>query len=130
MEPVTTLTAILIAGATAAAKGIASEGGKECYKALKSKISDWFGSHQAPEGEMALARIENDAETWAKPLEKSLAETNAEGNAEIMELARLLHEAIQNSPQTVEGLSKFNINMSNCKVGVIGDKVKINTINL
>ena len=79
---------------------------------------------------MALSRIEEDSETWSKPLEKSLATTEATANPEIMELAESLNKAIKNSPNTVQGLSKYNINMDNCKIGVIGDNVSINTLNI
>ena len=41
-----------------------------------------------------------------------------------MELATTL------TPKTVQGLSKYNINMDNCKIGVIGDNVTIHTLSL
>jgi hypothetical protein len=130
MEPMTSLMVGLIAGATAGAKGIATQAVGDSYNLLKSKIKEYFQSKQCKEGEMALLKIEEDAETWKKPLEQSFRTTEISSNTEIIELLNRLTEAIKNSPETVQGLRKYDIKVEGGKVGIIGDNAKVDTMNL
>lgn len=131
MEPISAITGALIAGASAAVKDVASQAVKDSYQALKTKLSGLFKEKNCPEGEMALSKIEEDAEIWKPIIDKSIEKTSASEIDEIKELCERLLEAIKQSPETIQGLNQFNIKVeSGGKVGVIGNQIKIDTMNL
>lgn len=88
MEPVTLIVSALVAGASAAAKDTAGQAIKDAYQGLKSLLQKRFAGQ--PKAEAALAEHEQDPETYEKPLQKALTETNAADDEAIRQKAQEL----------------------------------------
>jgi hypothetical protein len=117
MEPVTSaVLAALAAGAAAAAKDTASVAIKDAYTGLKALVQRRFAGK--PEAEVALKAFESDPETWEKPLSKSLAETGADKDEEIIQRADQVLKLVQ-PQQTARG--KYNVQIGEGKGVQIGD---------
>lgn len=102
MEPITTtiLTA-LAAGAAAAGKDTASTAIKDAYQGLKALIQRRFAGK--PHADVVLTEHEKEPDTWKKPMEKVLTESEADKDEEIVlraqELLKLLTDPKQAGPQ-------------------------------
>ncbi len=120
MDPIELLLAALTAGAAAAIKGTASQAVKDAYGGLKALIQQHFVGK--PQAELALAEYEKDADTWKKPLQKSLAEAGVDQNGTVLTQAQQVLKLVQ--PQQV-AQGKFNIQISESKGIVIGDQAQV-----
>ena len=117
MDPVTVIITALAAGATAAAKDTASQAIKDTYTGLKSIIQKHFSGK--PETEVILQHHETDPDTWKKPLAKSLAETGASEDPNIVEVAQRLLQLVH-PEQHAQG--KFNVQITGTVQGQqVGD---------
>ncbi len=125
MEPVSVglITGTLLAGAASAAKDVGTQAVKDGYNGLKTLIQGWFKEKEQSEGEMALTNVEEKPELWKPVLEDSLVATKAVGNEEIIRAVQVLIEAMKETPEGKETLSKYNITDS--EVGAIGDHMNI-----
>lgn len=120
MEPTSLILAALAAGAAAAIQDTASQAIKDSYTGLKSLIQKRFGDRSA--AQTALTEYEKDAETWEKPLKKSLAEAGADQDEQIIKQAQQLLKLVQ-PQQVAEG--KYNIQIGEAKGVVIGDDAQV-----
>jgi hypothetical protein len=120
MEPVSLILTALAAGAAAAAKDTASQAIKDSYNGLKSLIQKRFADQ--PKAELALSEYEQDAETWEKPLQKSLAEAGADKDEELIRHAQQVLKLV-NPQQASQG--KYNVQIGEGKGIVIGDNAQV-----
>ncbi len=120
MDPVSMVLAALAAGATAAVQDTASQAVKDAYAALKALVKKRF--EKKPQAEMALAEYEKDADTWQKPLQKSLVETGADQDEAIVRQAQQVLKLI-NPQQASQG--KYNVQIGEGKGIVIGDNPQV-----
>src|SRR5664279_6178868 len=107
MDPVTLILTALAAGATAAAKDIASQAIKDAYSGLKAIIQKRFTGK--PQAEVVLREHEGDQDTSKKPLEKFLTESGADQDLEIIESAQRLLQLVH-PEQHAQG--KFNVQIT------------------
>lgn len=131
MEPITTTAIIstLAAGALAASKDVGKQAVKDAYVGLKAAIKKWFEKKAKTEGEMVLEQHEKDPDTWEKPLEKSLTDTEAAKAPEVIDAVALLKQALESSSEGRKIISKYNLNIQNSEVGIIGDRAKVGKID-
>ena len=106
MEPIMTA---LIAGATASVKGITSQLITDTYTVIKNKISEKFG--QTNQASKALEELEINPESEARKnvLAEELADLKVSEDAEIIELAKKLIQALQsetNGGQHIKNIQK------------------------
>jgi len=120
MDPISVLLAALAAGAAAATKDTASQAMKDAYAGLKALVKKRF--EKKPQAEMALAEYEKDPDTWHKPLQKSLVETEADRDEAIVRQAELLLKLV-NPQQASQG--KYNVQIGDGKGIVIGDNPQV-----
>jgi len=120
MDPIRFLLAALAAGAAAATKDTASQAMKDAYAGLKALVKKRF--EKKPQAEMALAEYEKDPDTWHKPLQKSLVETEADRDEAIVRQAELLLKLV-NPQQASQG--KYNVQIGDGKGIVIGDNPQV-----
>jgi hypothetical protein len=117
MEPISLILTALIAGATAAAKDTASQAIKDAYDSLKAVIQRRFAGK--PQAETTLQQHEVDQDTWKKPLERSLTESGAAQDPEILEKAQRVLQLVH-PEQYAQG--KFNVQTTGTVQGQqIGD---------
>lgn len=124
MEPISLITGALAAGATAAAKDTAKQAVTDAYNGLKTLIQRRFADKNDPKGQMALEEHEKDPDTWGKPLEKSLAETDAGKDENIISTANDLINALKDTPEGKTALGKFNIQADNIQSVVQTEKIE------
>ena len=120
MEPTSIILTALLAGATAAAKDTASQAIKDGYQGLKTLIQNRFSDK--PAAQTALTEYEQDADTWRKPLEKSLAESGANQDEAIIRQAQALLKLVK-PQQAAQG--KYNVQIGEGKGTVIGDNAQV-----
>ena len=119
MDPISTIVTALVAGATASAKDTASDAIKDAYSGLKSIIKKKFGGDAMAES--TLEAHAKDSDTWEKPLNKALSDSEVDKDQEIIEAAKALLE------QTNElDSGKYNLNIQ-CNVSgmVQGDNANV-----
>jgi hypothetical protein len=123
MDPITLIVAALAAGAAAGVADTASQAIKDAYASLKTLIKRRFeGNAKAEE---VLADHEADPETYEKPLAKQLELAGAQGDPEIARAAEeLLRKADDAGIKT-----KYHVQVTGGKVGIIGDHGHIDTMN-
>lgn len=123
MDPVTLIVAALAAGAAAGMGDTASQPIKDAYAGLKALIKRRFAGNA--KAEETLADHEADPETYEKPLAKQLEAAGAPDDPEIVRAAEeLLKKADQAGIKT-----KYHVQVTGGKVGIIGDHGHIDTIS-
>lgn len=120
MEPISIIMAALAAGAAAGATDVASQAIKDAYEGLKGLVLRRFEGK--PAAETALAEYEQDADTWEKPLQKSLAEAGVDKEPEILAAAQQVLQLVQ--PQQV-AQGKYNVQIGTAQGVVIGDHATV-----
>lgn len=120
MEPTTFIISALVAGATAALQETASQAVKDAYAGLKALIQKRFAGQ--PEAEMALAQHEKKPKVWEAPLKDALAETGADKDEAILQVAERLLKLVQ--PQQV-GTGKYSVQIGEAQGTVIGDQAQV-----
>jgi hypothetical protein len=120
MEPISIIMAALAAGAAAGATEVASQAIKDAYEGLKALVLKRFEGK--PAAETALVEYEQDADTWEKPLQKSLVEAGADKEQEIVDAAQKVLQLVQ--PQQV-AKGKYNVQIGTAQGVVIGDHATV-----
>ena len=96
MDPLTLIGAALLADATAAPKGVASQAVNDAYNGLKALIERKFAGN--PEAEMVLTQYEQDPDVWTKPMIQKLDQTGAAQDPEIQKAAQQLLDQLKAQP--------------------------------
>ena len=122
MDPISLITGALAAGAVPALKDAAGQAIKDAYSGLKALIKKRFEEKKDAKGEMVLTEYESDHETWEKPLQKALAQAEADKDEAIIKTAQKIMELLQ--PKQA-AMGKFNIQAENSQIGAIGDNTRI-----
>ena len=120
MEPVSMILTALAVGAAAAAKETASQAIKDGYTGLKALIHQRFADR--PKAKIVLTEYEQDADTWEKPLQKSLVEVGADQDEELIRQAQQVLKLV-NPQQASQG--KYNVQIGEGKGIVIGDNAQV-----
>ena len=125
MEPITLIIGALAAGATAAAKDTASQVVKDAYGGLKTLIQRRFAEKKKPEGEIALTKYEEKPAVWEAPLKDALVETETHKAEDVLKAVEALKQALEQTAEGREAVSKYILNVQNSQVGVIGDNATV-----
>jgi hypothetical protein len=88
MEPVTLILTALAAGAALGLKDTASSAVKDAYKGLKALVKKRFAGRR--DGELVLARYEEEPDTWKGPLAAELTAAGADVDADLVAAAQAL----------------------------------------
>jgi hypothetical protein len=92
VDPVTLIVAALVAGAAAGLKDSASSAVKDAYNGLKGLARGRLAGR--PGGELVLARHEQDAQVWDKPLVQELTQAGAAGDPALVAAAQALMQLL------------------------------------
>jgi hypothetical protein len=92
MDPVTLIVAALVAGAAAGLKDTASSAIKDSYNGLKGLVLRKLVGR--PDGELVLARHEQDPQVWDKPLAQELASAGAGDDPDLVTAAQALLQLV------------------------------------
>lgn len=120
MDEIKLIVEAITLGAAAGGKDVASKVVNDAYEGLKSIVASRFKGDAS--AEVALAETEKDAETWAKPLAKAVADHELTKDEAILALARKVLDL------TEEGRfsPKYNISVEGSSGVVIGDQADVN----
>ncbi|MGX9727720.1 MAG: hypothetical protein ACTFAK_10505 [Candidatus Electronema sp. VV] len=96
------LTGALLAGAAQLAVAETTKAVvKDAYEGLKAKVKQWFIERKRPEGEMALAMIEQKPDIWQGPLAEAVKDSGAADNEALLQAAQALLKMLEEvKPQT------------------------------
>jgi tellurite resistance protein len=88
MDPISTIVAAVVAGASSGAQDVASKGIADAYQALKEQLRRRFG-HKS-EVARAMDEVERSPESGEKALQVALADASVEPDDELVTRARQL----------------------------------------
>jgi len=88
MDPVTLILTALAAGAALGLKGVASSAVTDAYNGLKGLVRRRLAGRR--DGELVLARHEQDSQAWEGPLKAELAAAGAGEDSELVAAAQAL----------------------------------------
>jgi hypothetical protein len=120
MDPMTLILTALAAGAAAAAQDTASQAVRDGYAGFKALIQRRFAKR--PEAETALTQYEEKPGVWEAPLKDALAETGADEDQEVLQMAQQLLKLVK-PQQAAQG--KYNVQIGEAKGVVIGDDAEV-----
>jgi len=92
VDPVTLIVAALVAGAAAGLKDTASSAMKDAYNGLKGLVQQKLRGR--PDGELVLARHEQDPKVWDKPLVQELTAARAADDPALVTAAQALMQLL------------------------------------
>ena len=92
MDPITLIVTALAAGAALGAQDTVSTMVKDAYAGLKALVKKRLGG--GPGAELVLAKHERAPETWQAPLMAELAESEADGDRDLIAAAQALLDLI------------------------------------
>ena len=98
--------ALIVGALVAGAAKVGEQAIQDAYNGLKALIVRKFSGNNKIEG--ALQGVEDDSETWQKPLEKALAEVDAGKDAELVAAAQRLKSELAKVGDTF-GMSSTQI---------------------
>jgi hypothetical protein len=88
VDPVTLIVTALVAGSGAGLKDTASSAVKDAYNGLKGLVRRKLAGR--PDGELVLARHEQDPQVWDRPLAQELAAAGAGEDPAVITAAQAL----------------------------------------
>jgi hypothetical protein len=126
MDPI---TGAIVAALAAGVLGGATEVGKkvvvDAYEALKAAIKKKYGE----DSKVVQAVADVEEEPDFKPNQDALAgrveQTQAAQDPDLVKLAQSLLDALKETPQGQQAVSKYNIQAIDSEIGVIGDNAHV-----
>ena len=88
MEPITLIVLALAAGAASGIQGVASSAVADAYTSLKALVKRRLANR--PDGELVLARYEDEPQTWEAPLAAELTAAKADTDDDLVAAAKTL----------------------------------------
>jgi hypothetical protein len=132
MEPVSMILGALVMGMSAVAKDVGGQIVKDSYNALKRLITDRYKRAGA------IAALEEDptSETQQKALEEALTKADAVKDAEVLQMARALSQALAQVPPAslasvgvrIAEVEALNARFANIEVAGGGTGVEIGKV--
>jgi len=120
MDPISMIVSALTAGAVAALQETAGTAINDAYQGLISLVKKKFGKDT--KAVTALEGHAEDPDTWQKPLEKSIQESGAAEDKDVLEAAQKLLELVQSTQSS----SKYDIKIEGDVQGLVqGDNAKV-----
>jgi hypothetical protein len=120
MDAITLIVSALTAGATAALQETAGTAIKDAYQGLTSLLKQKF--QKDPKASVALESHAEDPQTWQKPLEKSLQQTGAAEDQEVLVAAQKILELLQSQ----KSASKYDVKIDGNVQGFVqGDHAQV-----
>lgn len=136
MDVVTVAGVIAVALGSGIVHGLgqgATEVGKkavvDAYDALISTLKKKYGDNSEISKTVDDLESESPSESSKETLAELLAQECAADDPHLKQLAQTLLEALNNTPEGNKALAKYNINLSNSRVGIIGDNAIIDSLH-
>jgi hypothetical protein len=120
MDPVTLILTALVAGAGLGLKDAASSAITDAYNGLKGLVRRKLAGR--PDGELVLARHEQDPQVWDKPLAQELTTAGAGDDPDLVSAAQALMQLVDAAGSAA---GKYSVSASNHSMAA-GRDVNIN----
>jgi hypothetical protein len=126
MDPITgAIVAALAAGVLGGVTEVGKKAIVDTYEALKAAIKRKYGEESKIAQAVSAVEDEPDFEPNQQALAGRVEQVDADEDPELEELAHKLLEALEETSQGKEALSKYNIQIEGGQVGVIGDHTEV-----
>jgi len=126
MDPITgAIVAALAAGVTGGATEVSKKVIVDAYEALKAAIKKKYGADSKVAQAVSTVEEEPDFEPNQDALAGRVEQVDAVEDPELQDLAQKLLEALEETSQGKEALSKYNIQATDSDIGVIGDHAQV-----
>jgi hypothetical protein len=126
MDPITgSIVAALAAGVAGGATEVGKKLMVDAYDALKKALEEKRGEEDEVVEAVEALEQKPASEARQAVVAEEVAEAELAQDEELVALAQALLEALEETPQGQEALSKYNVQITNSKVGVIGDDAHI-----
>ena len=120
MDPVSLIISALTAGAVAGLQETAGTAIKDAYQSLVFLLQE--KNRKDPKAKAVLEGHAEDPNTWQKPLEKSIQESGAAEDKEILLAAQKIIELMQSQKSS----PKYDVKIEGNVQGIVqGDKAKV-----
>jgi hypothetical protein len=120
MDPMSMLISALTTGAVVALQETAGTAVKDAYQGLVNLIGKRFSTNS--KAKAALEGYKEDPETWKKPLEKSIRETNLAEDQEVLVLAQKLLQLTESQKPS----AKYDVKVTGNVQGLVqGDHATV-----
>ena len=125
MDCISTILTALTAGAAAGGQTAASEAAKDAYHALITLLRKKIAGKQ--NAQLILSKYEEKPEIWKEPLKDELIQIHADQDKEIVRIAQILLELLDQH-QVTKGT--FAIHNTGTMQGTVQGEHNTNTINI
>jgi hypothetical protein len=116
----TTIAAAIAAGAAQVGKSALTDS----YNALKKLIQDKYKKSQLPAAVNSLETMPGSKNRQGR-VQEEIEITKADKDPDILKALEKLTAALKESPEGQKVISKYNLNITDSKIGVVGDNAKI-----
>ena len=126
MDPITgAIVAALAAGVAAGATEVGKKVIVDAYEALKAAIKKNYG----PDSDVveAVDNLEQKPDSQARQavVAEEIADADLTQDPDLVKLAQTLLDALKETPQGQQAVSKYNIQATDSEIGIIGDNAHV-----
>jgi hypothetical protein len=126
VDPITgAIVAALAAGVASGAGEVGKRAVVDSYEGLKAAIMKKFGKDSKIVQAVNAVEEEPQFEPNQVALAGRIEQENAAEDEELVKLAQTLLGALKETPKGQEAVSKYNIQMHDSQVGVVGDNAEV-----
>lgn len=125
MDPIPLIVTALSAAGGLIAQAVISEAAKDAYKRLRDRLLEKHSAQADVEMAVQAVEAQPDSEARQAMLAEELAKTQAAHDETLLRLTQTLVDAMKETSQGQQALSKYNVQISGGQVGVIGDNARI-----
>jgi protein involved in polysaccharide export with SLBB domain len=126
MDPITgALVAALAVGVAGGVQEVGKQVIVDAYTALKAALKQKCGVESDVVEAVETLEKKPDSEARQALVEEEVAETDLAEDEELVQCAEDLVAAVQSHPESEQRLSKYNIQITNGEVGIIGDNAHV-----
>ncbi len=119
-----TITGALVTAATSGLTTVGKSAIVDTYNAIKTLIQNKYGNTDLPD---AVEKLEQkpDSQSRQGMVQEELETAGADKDKEMLDLVNQLIEALKETPEGQKAIGKYNLNITDSNVGVVGDYAKI-----
>ncbi len=126
MDSVTTaIVAALIAGVAKGAAQVGQQTIHDAYNALKSALDKKYGAKSSLTNAINVLEGEPDFKPFQDAVSERVKQYEVEKDEEIKKLVQILMEELEQISTGRKNKAKYQIDVSNSQIGVVGDETKI-----
>lgn len=118
------ITGALVTAVTSGLTTVGKSAVVDTYNAIKTLIQSKYGNTDLPD---AVEKLEQkpDSQSRQGMVQEELETAGADKDKEMLDLVNQLIEALKETPEGQKAIGKYNLNIKDSNIGLIGDNAKI-----